>query len=104
MLVFVCAKDELAPSPHSRHHEQQPLPGADSALGYWPHTLRKHTGYTVEQVRPVAAYLVQLMEKANNTQYKAVLTKFKKAELSSVARYRAPVQAFADQLQTQPAR
>lgn len=73
---------------------------ADSTTaGYWPRTLRKHTGYTVEQVRPVAAYLVQLMEKASNTQYKAVLNKFKKQELSGVARYRAPMAAFADQMQ-----
>jgi hypothetical protein len=39
------------------------------------------------------------MEKANNTQYKAVLNKYKKSDLSSVARYRAPMHAFADQLQ-----
>jgi hypothetical protein len=34
------------------------------------------------------------MDKACNTQYKALFSKFKKKEFSGVARYKAPMPAF----------
>lgn len=61
----------------------------------WPRALRKHTGYTIDEIHACAAYLVNLMEKASSTQYRALHHKYKKKELSSVARYKAPKAAFA---------
>jgi hypothetical protein len=56
--------------------------------------MRKHTGYTLEEVKPCAAYLVNLMDKATSTQYRALFHKFKKREYSGVARYKAPTAHF----------
>ena len=60
----------------------------------WPRAMRKHTGYTLAEVQPCAAYLVNLMDKASQSQYHSLHHKFKKKEFSSVARYKAPVAQF----------
>lgn len=60
----------------------------------WPRVMRKHTGYTLDEIKPCAAYLVNLMDKATSTQYRALFHKFKKREYSGVARYKAPTAVF----------
>jgi Cyclin, C-terminal domain len=56
--------------------------------------MRKHTGYEVDDIEACAAYLVNLMDKASQSQYHSLHSKYKKKELSSVARYKAPMAAF----------
>jgi Cyclin, C-terminal domain len=60
----------------------------------WPRAMRKHTGYTIDDIETCAAYLVNLMDKASASQYHSLHQKFKKKEYSSVARYKAPMAAF----------
>jgi hypothetical protein len=57
--------------------------------------MRKHTGYTIDDIQSCAAYLVNLMDKASDSQYRSLHHKFKRKEFSSVARYKAPVATFA---------
>lgn len=56
--------------------------------------MRKHTGYTLDDIQACAAYLVNLMDKASDSQYRSLHHKFKRKEYSSVARYKAPVAVF----------
>jgi len=99
-LLRLCAATAVSCKAFRPETHLTPLSCAEDA-GF-PRGLRKHSGYSLEEIESCAAYLVNLQAKAPTVQFKALYTKFKRSTFHSVARYPAPTEHFAGKNPTLP--
>ncbi|MEW5306207.1 MAG: hypothetical protein WDW36_008690 [Sanguina aurantia] len=62
----------------------------------YPHTLARHSGYKLEQVRPVAAELVAMMQKAPTGTLTAVYKKYCSIKFMEIAKTAPPVEILEE--------